>query len=171
MGDNMEKLFLPVHTNPPHILKSQQCSSKLKPRRICRTGWILSSSLPWCLFVLKETSVGFSSQCNCLSWDKVFPLTNLCAHRFWQPTSISKSGGHGNKPMLVIVQNPGMSNFSFTDDQADPEGAFNVPSFDFYPQKTTTISSAPPLPKNIATWLVILILILQFDTLAATLAA
>ena len=58
--------------------------------------------------------------------------------------------------MLVIVQNPGMSTFSFTDDQADPEGAFNVPSFDFYPQKTTTISSAPPpppsfpLPKNIA---------------------
>jgi hypothetical protein len=65
---------------------------------------------------------------------------------FWQPTSISKSGGHGNKPMLVIVQNPGMSNFSFTDDQPDSEGAFNVPSINFHPQRTLSSPPPPPLP-------------------------
>ena len=48
--------------------------------------------------------------------------------------------------MLVIVQNPGMSNFSFTDDQPDPEGAFNVPSINFHPQRTISPPPPPPPP-------------------------
>lgn len=48
------------------------------------------------------------------------------------PTSISKNGGT-HRPMLVIVQNPGMSDFAFRDDfikaPKKPEATFNMSNF------------------------------------------
>ena len=59
-----------------------------------------------------------------------------------QPTSISTNGEH--RPVLVIVQNPSMSDSAFDDDFVKelkkPEGAFNV-SRSF--QQTTCPSSLP----------------------------
>lgn len=56
--------------------------------------------------------------------------------RTLQPTSISKNGST-QRPMLVIVQNPGMSDFAFSDDYIkEPkkaEGAFNS-SYNFQQQ-------------------------------------
>lgn len=61
-----------------------------------------------------------------------------------QPTSISKSGGT-HRPVLVIVQNPGMSDIAYNDDFVmelkKPEAVFNIsPTF----QQTTYPSSLPP---------------------------
>lgn len=60
------------------------------------------------------------------------------------PTSISKNGST-QRPMLVIVQNPGMSDFALSDDfnkePKKPEGAFNV-SHSFQQQRCPDSASA-----------------------------
>lgn len=59
-----------------------------------------------------------------------------------QPTSISTNGGT-NRPVLVIVQNPGMSDFAFdvVKEPKKPKGSFNIsPSF----QETRRPSSLLP---------------------------
>lgn len=70
---------------------------------------------------------------------------NNLDHKEWNigvPTSISTNGGT-NRPVLVIVQNPGMSDFAFdvVKEPKKPKGSFNIsPSF----QETRRPSSLLP---------------------------
>jgi hypothetical protein len=63
------------------------------------------------------------------------------------PTSLSK-GGSNHKQMMVIVHNPGMSNFVFTDDNKlsckNPESFVTVPATSQIPLSSSTSSSPSP---------------------------
>jgi len=65
----------------------------------------------------------------------------------FQPTSLSK-GGSNHKQMMVIVHNPGMSNFVFTDDNKlpcrNPESFVTVPATSQIPLSSTTSSCPCP---------------------------
>ncbi len=65
----------------------------------------------------------------------------------FQPTSLSK-GGSNHKQMMVIVHNPGMSNFVFADDNKlpckNPESFVTVPATSQIPLLSSTSSSPCP---------------------------